>query len=162
MNPQIVDALNALMARENQSASYYQFLTAYFTGINLPGYANRFQLRKVRKTARVSSIQNYMNSQGTSPGTLPPPNPAPAWSSPISALNFINGDQTTTTSNMTTAQNLAISLGDNSTANFVKCMVEEQVEEEATSSELLNRSQRIYDPRNPNRNGLSPVDYNLP
>jgi ferritin len=56
----------------------------------------------------------------------------------------------------------AIDLLDSATAAFVGNLAEEQTEEEATASELLERTLLRYTgPANPNIQ-LRPIDYNLP
>ncbi|PKL86076.1 MAG: hypothetical protein CVV22_04075 [Ignavibacteriae bacterium HGW-Ignavibacteriae-1] len=159
MDPQIIDALTELIGKEGYSANIYQILVTYFQTNNLPGYAHRMQLRVSRKQARESKIQNYLNSCGAIQGKIPPPAPIPPFTSPIDALTFINSDQANTKILMHQIIIISTNLADNSTTNFVRSLVEEQTEEEATASELLERSRIRYTGRNIQ---LIPIDYNLP
>ncbi len=162
MDPQIIAALTELIGKEINSAGIYQNLVAYFHSNNLPGYSNRMQLRVSRKQARESKILNYLNSCGVSPSKRIVQNPIPVFASPIDALSFINIDQSSTTDMMNQIVVIATNLADITTADFVRSLVEEQTEEEATASELLERTRIRYSGPMPRNFQLIPIDYNLP
>ncbi|MCO5252001.1 MAG: hypothetical protein M9949_11370 [Candidatus Kapabacteria bacterium] len=162
MDDQIKTALTQLIGKELNAVNIYQNLVAYFHNNNLPGYSNRMQLRVSRKQARESKIQNYLNSCGANPGVIPNPAPIAPFASPIDALTKIYDDQVDTTNLMNQIIALAISIGDNTTSDFVRSLVEEQTEEEATASELLERTKLRYTGPIPRNIQLKPIDYNLP
>jgi ferritin len=162
MNPNIIAALTDLIGKEGYAANIYLNLVSYFHSNNLPGYSNRMQLRVSRKQARESKIQNYLNSCGASQGKMLTPAPIPAFTSPIDALTFINNDQANTKILMEQIITMAGDFGDIATADFVRSLVEEQTEEEATASELLERTRIRYSGPIPRNIQLIPIDYNLP
>lgn len=158
MDPRVQANLYNIVGREFQSSNYYQFLTNFFTSLNLPGYAGRMQLRQSRKTARVTQIQNYILSNGGTNSPLPPPLPMPRLTTALEAMNFIQTDQMNTTAQMTASRNDALGYGDTNAANFLAGLIEEQEEEESTSSEIIRRTSA----RLAAGQSLSPIDYNLP
>lgn len=162
MDPQILDALTELLGRESHSANIYQNLVTFFHTGGLPGYSNRMQLRIGRKQARVTQIQNFISSFGTSPGRIPSPAPIPVFTDPIAALTFINNYQIETKLLMNRIIAMEELPGGITTTAFVRNLVEEQTEEEATASELLERTRIRYSGPMPRNIQLKAIDYNLP
>lgn len=159
MDQNIVGALNDLIAREAQGVANYRVAIQIFQSNNLNGYAIWLSKRKDKKDLRIQKIINYLASREIPRIQSIPSNPT--YGNPLEAFKSILSYDFNTTDKARWTINEAEHLNDIEAADFVRSLVDEQVEEEATASELLEKTRKEYNHRHPNRFGLGLIDYSL-
>lgn len=160
MDTNLIAAINALIAREHQAVHMYAFFSNELASHPLPGYSNRMGRIKEIKEARKQLLINFLMYNKIKPDDLGTP-VDPTYSNPIQALKYALCYDFDTTDLTRHTVNNAIDLSEGSVIVFLRGLVEEQVEEETTSSELLDRSRRAYNPFNFDGSGLGLIDRTL-
>ncbi|MCX7908478.1 MAG: ferritin [Ignavibacteria bacterium] len=141
----IQEALNAQLAREMYSSNLYLAMAGYFQSINLKGFAHWMRLQAQEETTHAMKFFDYLLDRGglvqISTINAPPSN----WENPLSAMEDALKHEQYVTQNINSLADLAIKEGDHATQIFLQWFVTEQVEEEATVSEIVEKLKMIGD-----------------
>lgn len=149
--------LNEQVQKEFYSAYLYLSMEAYFTSMNLDGFANFFHVQVQEERDHAMKIFNYINQKGGKVELLPVEAPQTDFESAEKVFELTYAHEQAVTKSIYNLVDNAIEEKDHGTNSFLQWFVTEQVEEEATAEKNLRKLQLIKnDP-----NGLFMLDAEL-
>jgi ferritin len=132
-------ALNDQINAEMFSAYLYLAMVAYFKDKNLNGFANWMTVQNQEETFHSMKLFNYLSERGGRVTLETIEKPQFEWESPLAAMEAARQHEAYITGRINDLMNLAIEEKDHATANFLGWFVEEQVEEEDSVNEVVQK-----------------------
>ena len=151
------EAINTQINEELFSSYLYLSMSAYFEAENLKGMAHWMRVQAQEELIHVFKFYRYLNDRGGQVILSQVKAPATRWESAAIAFQAAYEHEQHITSCIHKLVDLALKEGDQSTANMLQWFINEQVEEEATASEVAAQLKRIGD----NGMGLFMMDKEL-
>lgn len=145
ISKKIEDALNQQINNELYSSYLYLSMEAYFTSVNLSGFANWMMVQTKEELAHVTKLYDFINERGgriTLKAIAAPPTD---WKSPLEVFQAVYKHEQTVTGLINELVNLAIEQKDHATNSFLRWFVDEQVEEENNVNSVLSQVTLIKD-----------------
>jgi ferritin len=143
MNVRISDkmekALNRQMNRELYSAYLYLGISSYFESINLKGFASWMRVQVQEEMIHAMKFYSYILQKGGKAVMQDIEAPPSDWKSPLDAFERSLEHEIVVTNLINDLVNLAIPEKDHPTNTFLQWFVNEQVEEEASFDEVLQK-----------------------
>jgi ferritin len=139
------DALNAQLAREMYSSNLYLAMSGYFQSINLKGFAHWMRVQAQEEMMHAMKFFDYLLSRGGNVQIGAIDAPPATWESPLSAMEDSLKHEQFITEKITELANLSIKEGDHASHIFLQWFITEQVEEEATVLEIVEKLKLIAD-----------------
>jgi ferritin len=139
MNQRIQDAMNKQINAETYSAYLYLSMAAYFEDVNLLGFANWMKCQAQEEMTHAMKFFDFINERGGRVNLTPIEGPPTEWDSPLNAFQEAYNHETKVTAMINDLVNLAIEEKDHASNNFLQWFVAEQVEEEASADEVVNK-----------------------
>lgn len=133
------DALNEQINAELFSAYLYYAMQAYFESLSLKGCAHWMQLQTLEEMSHANKMADYINERGGRVELKPIEGPQREWSSPLAVFEATYEHETKVTGLINKLVDLAVSESDHATNNFLQWFVAEQVEEEASADEIVQK-----------------------
>ncbi|MFC2131057.1 ferritin [Bacteroidota bacterium] len=132
-------ALNEQVTREIYSSMLYLSMAGYFTAKNLTGFANWMRIQAKEEMDHGMKMFDFVLDRGgeTKINTIDAP-PAD-WDSPLAVIEATYIHEQAVTAHINDLAELAISEKDYATNNLMQWFVDEQVEEEASVDEIVNK-----------------------
>jgi ferritin len=155
----IIYALEKCRQKLHNAKFNYDSSKAEFNSIALLGYENWCASMNSTKNSLITKIQNYLINNNQTLNTLDDPQ-LPGITDPIGLMINIFKIEILCSVSLETATRLPALENDNASYQFIRGLVDEQTEEEATASELLERSKVFYNVQLPSF-GLSEIDDSL-
>ena len=153
----VEEALNKQINAELYSSYLYYSMSAWAAASDYPGMANWFKLQALEELLHVSKFFGYINDRGGRVKLGAVDAPPTEWESPVAAFSETLSHEKKVTGLINDLVNLAVAEKDRTTESFLQWYVNEQIEEEATASELLGKIKLIGD----NGAGLYMIDQEL-
>jgi len=153
----IEEALNRQLNAELFSAYLYLSMSAYFSSVNLPGCANWMRIQRLEEISHGMKFYDYVISRGGRVLLTAIEAPPTEWDSPLDAFDAVCRHERKVTGLIHGLVDLAIEEKDHATNSFLGWFVDEQVEEEESADEVLQKMRRIAD----TPGGLFMVDSEL-
>jgi ferritin len=151
------EALNEQVNAELYSSYLYLSMAAYFKGINLGGFARWMEAQALEELSHAMKFYGFISERGA-PVTLKPiKGPETRWDSPLAVFEHVYSHEQHVTGLINDLVNLAIEEKDHATNNFLQWFVGEQVEEEASADEVLQKLKLMEDAKG----GLFMLDREL-
>ena len=141
----VQDALNYQLNREMYSAYLYLSMSAYFQSISLKGFANWMYIQAQEEMVHAMKFYNFIIQRGGRVILTDIEAPQKEWDSPLDAFENVYQHEQKVTGLIHDLVNLAIAEKDHATNNFLQWFVDEQVEEEESSSEVTEKLKLIGD-----------------
>lgn len=141
----VQDALNYQLNREMYSAYLYLSMSAYFQSISLKGFANWMYIQAQEEMVHAMKFYNFIIQRGGRVILTDIEAPQKEWDSPLDAFENVYQHEQKVTGLIHDLVNLAIAEKDHATNNFLQWFVDEQVEEEESSSEVAEKLKLIGD-----------------
>lgn len=135
----IQDTLNTQINAEIYSAYLYLSMSAYFESVNLKGFANWMRVQAQEELAHAMKFYNYVNERGGRVILRMIEGPPAEWNSPVAAFEHTYRHEQKVTSMINNLTNMAIEEKDHATHSFLQWFINEQVEEEASADEILQK-----------------------
>ncbi|MBE1423737.1 ferritin [Desulfomicrobium macestii] len=132
-------ALNDQINAEMFSAYLYLAMVAYFKDRNLGGFANWMTVQNQEETFHAMKFFNYLSERGGRVTLEAIEKPQFEWESPLAAMEAARQHEAYITGRINDLMNLAIEEKDHATASFLGWFVEEQVEEEDSVNEVVQK-----------------------
>lgn len=132
-------ALNGQMNRELYSSYLYLSMSAYFSSINLGGSANWMRVQAQEELIHTMKFYDYLNERGGRVILGDVEAPPSEWESPLAAFQYAYEHEQKVTGLINDLVNLAIEERDHATNSFLQWFVTEQVEEEASASDVVQK-----------------------
>jgi ferritin len=153
----VEEALNKQINAELYSSYLYYSMSAWAAASDYPGMSNWFKLQALEELLHVSKFFGYINDRGGRVKLGAVDAPPTEWESPVAAFSETLSHEKMVTGLINDLVNLAVAEKDRTTESFLQWFVNEQIEEEATASELLGKIKMIGD----NGAGLYMIDQEL-
>lgn len=133
------DALNRQINAELYSSYLYMSMAAYFTTKGLPGCAQWMHVQAQEEVSHAMKMYTYLQDRGGRvrlDGIKAPPI---EWDSPVAAFEAALDHERHVTSSIHGILELSQNLKDHATSSFLQWFVDEQVEEEASAEDIVQR-----------------------
>ena len=150
-------ALNAQINAEMYSSYLYLSMESYFQSISLGGFASWMRGQVQEELMHAMKFYDFVNERGGRVTLDTIKKPESNWKSPLAAFEHILHHEQLVTSLINDLVDLAIQEKDHATQIFLQWFVTEQVEEEASVGEVVDKLKLIKD----NSSGLFMVDAEL-
>ena len=141
MNTKVNKAINAQINAEMYSAYLYLAMAAYFDDKSLPGFANWMKMQAQEEMSHAMKFYNYAYERGGVVKLDAIAKPPTNFKSPLAVMKEVLAHEKVVTSLINGLYELASKEKDYASKSFLKWYIDEQVEEEANASELIERLQ---------------------
>jgi len=135
----IQEALNHQLNRELYSAYLYLSMSAYFESLNLKGGANWMRVQAREEETHAIKFYNHLIERGGRVTLSAIEAPPSEWGSPLEVFEETYKHEQKVTGLINELVNLCTSEQDQATNNFLQWFVAEQVEEEASANEVVQK-----------------------
>ena len=150
-------ALNEQINAEMYSAYLYLSMESYFQSISLGGFAAWMRGQVQEELMHAMKFYDFVNERGGRVTLESINKPESSWKSPLVAFEHILKHEQLVTSLINDLVELAIGEKDHATNIFLQWFVTEQVEEEASVGEVVDKLKLIQD----NSSGLFLLDAEM-
>ncbi len=137
------DAINKQINREYFSSYLYLSMAAYFESAGLKGFSNWMRVQALEEMVHVMKFYDFLLQRGGTVTLLDIEAPQSKWTSPLNAFEYAYAHEQKVTGMINDLLTLSNSEKDHATANFLQWFVNEQVEEEASASEIAQKLKLI-------------------
>jgi ferritin len=135
------EALNVQANRELYSSYLYLSMSYYFESTGMTGFASWMRVQAGEELVHTMKMLDYVASSGGRAKMLAVEAPQFSWDSPLQAFQHVWDHERVVTGLIHALVNVAESESDAATKSFLQWYVEEQVEEEESSDNVLKRVQ---------------------
>ena len=139
MKDRIQEELNKRTNWEFYSAYLYLSMAAHFESLNLKGFANWMRVQTQEELVHAMKVYDYIIERGGMVNLSAVKEPPSEWTSPLQALENAYQHEQMVTGQINDLTDLAISERDHATNSFLQWFVTEQVEEEASINEVVQK-----------------------
>lgn len=143
------DAINEQITREFYSANLYLAIAAYYHSMNLNGFANWMRIQAQEEINHGMKFFDYLLDRDGKVKIGVIEEPPVEWDSPLHAFESALEHEKKITSHINDLADLAFEQKDHATSNLLQWFVDEQVEEEATTGEIVDRLKLAGDAKSP-------------
>ena len=157
LSPKMEKALNEQINAEMFSAYLYLAMVAYFQEKNLSGFAHWMTVQNEEETFHAMKFFRYVSERGGRVTLDAIEKPQFEWESPLAAMEAALEHEGYITSRINDLVDLAIEEKDHATASFLRWFVDEQVEEEDSVNEVVQKLRMVGS----NGGGLFMMDRDL-
>jgi len=123
----------------------YLSMSAYFQSINLPGFANWMRIQTQEELVHAMKFYDFINERGGRVMLQGVEAPPTEWSSPLDVFENAYKHEQKVTGLINDLVNLAVGERDHATNIFLQWFVTEQVEEEASADEVVQKLKLVGD-----------------
>jgi len=139
LSKKMQDALNGQINAELYSAYLYASMSAHFESVNLRGFANWMRVQTQEEMMHAYKFYNYVNERGGRVVLQAIDAPPHEWDSPLAVFEAVHVHEQKVTGLINDLVNLAVSESDHATNNFLQWFVSEQIEEEASAHDVVQK-----------------------
>lgn len=133
------DALNIQANRELYSSYLYLSMSYYFESIKMSGFAHWMRLQAGEELVHTMKMLDYVAGKGGRAKMLAVEAPKFTWDSPLQAFQHVWDHERMVTGLIKALVKVAEEERDEGTKEFLQWYVKEQVEEEESSDNVLNK-----------------------
>lgn len=157
LNQRMEDALNEQHNAELYSGYLYLAMSAWFQSINLSGFAAWMRVQAQEELVHAMKFYDYINERGGRVTLKTIDGPPSDWDSPLAAFEGAYAHEQKVTGMINDLVDLAREEHDHATEIFLQWFVSEQVEEEDSANEVVQKIKLMGDARG----GLFMLDREL-
>ena len=150
-------ALNEQLNAEMYSSYLYLSMSAYFESVTLKGFANWMQVQAREELTHAMKFYDFIQESGGKVILTAVDAPQIQWDSPLAAFEHVYKHEQKVTGMINNLVNLAVTEADHAANNFLQWFVTEQVEEESSADEIVQKMKLSGD----DRSALSFLDQEL-
>ena len=143
LSQKLAEELNQQIKIEIQAAYFYLSAYAYFSSKSLDGFSSWCMIQSQEEMQHALKIHTYLLDQGNSPTLLQIDQPVNEFSSFVEAFELALKNEQDLGSRFNELSELARDEKDNATLSFLTWFVDEQVEEVALVSSILDKLKLI-------------------
>ena len=132
-------ALNDQVNAELYSSYLYLSMAAYFKGINLNGFARWMEAQALEELTHAMKFYSFINERGGKVTLNSIEGPPSQWDSPLAVFENAYAHEQKVTGLINNLVDRAMEEKDHATNNFLQWFVSEQVEEEASADEVVQK-----------------------
>ena len=145
LKKKVEEALNEQLNREFYSAYLYLSMSAYFDSIDLPGFAHYMKVQYQEESAHAIRIFNYLINVGAKIQLKTIEQPKNIWKDVIEVFEETHKHECYITDSINSVLATAHKEHDYATINMLQWFIGEQVEEEASASQLITKIKLVKD-----------------
>lgn len=157
LKEKMLNALNEQINAELYSSYLYLSMESYFQSISLTGFATWMRSQVQEELFHSMKFYDYVNECGGRVSLAAIDKPEAEWDSPLAAFEHILKHEQLVTSLINDLMELAFEEKDHATRIFLQWFVTEQVEEEASVGEIVDKLKLIGN----DRSGLFLLDAEM-
>ncbi|MGI6454084.1 MAG: ferritin [bacterium] len=157
ISEKMLQALNRQINNELYSAYLYYSMAAYFEDQNLFGFANWFKVQTKEELFHADKIYQYVNDRNGRVILEAIAAPPTTWNSLLTAFEDALKHEMEVTKMINELVDLSLAERDYPTNHFLQWFLGEQIEEEASASQLVEKMKLVGD----DRSGLFLLDQEL-
>jgi ferritin len=157
LSDKLREALNDQINAELHSAYIYLSMAAYFDATNLGGFSQWMKAQTQEELTHAMKIYTFVNERGATAVMKAIEGPPTEWESPLAAFKAAYKHEVYISGRINSLVDLAMAESDHATTAFLQWFVNEQVEEEASADEVVQKLTMIGD----NPQGLYMLDSEL-
>jgi len=150
-------ALNEQLNAEMYSSYLYLSMSAYFESVALKGFANWMRVQAQEELTHAMKFHDFILESGGRVILTALDAPQIQWDSPLAAFEHVYKHEQKVTGMINNLVNLAVTEADHAANNFLQWFVTEQVEEESSADEIVQKMKLSGD----DRSALSFLDKEL-
>ena len=139
----MIQAINQQINKEFFSAYFYLAMQAYFSSLNLDGFANYFKVQVQEERDHALGFFNYLNKIGGKIYLTELQKPQNEFSSPQEVFELALQHEQTITQSLHSLMTIAREINDHTTEIFLQWYITEQTEEEENMGRVLNKLRLI-------------------
>jgi len=143
INKNIEKALNEQINKEMYSAYLYLSMSAYLSSINLNGFAHWTREQYIEEQEHALKLYDYVINRAGKVILQPIDAVKIEWNGVIDVFEDILAHERKITDSINNLVNIAYKENDHATVNLLQWFVSEQVEEEASVSDILDQLKLI-------------------
>ena len=145
LKKEIEKALNTHLNEEFFSANLYLSISAYFSSIDLPGFAHWMKIQYEEETFHGMKFLDFIDIRGGRVKIEGIKKPEFEWKSPLDAFEEAFKHEQYISSRINDLVDLALKERDHALNNFLQWFVSEQMEEEATTNGIFQKLKKMKD-----------------
>ena len=157
LSEKVQNALNDQLNAEMYSAYLYLSMNAYFSAVNLNGFANWMYAQAQEELMHAMKFYEFINQRGGKVVLAKIEAPPTEWDTPLSVFAETLKHEQLVTSLINALVETALTERDHATNIFLQWFVTEQIEEEESAGNVLDQLKLIGD----DKSGLFMVDREL-
>lgn len=139
----VLDKLNNQVNREIYSAYLYVSMAGYFESVSLKGFAHWMEIQVQEELIHAHRLHSYIVDKGERPKMMPIEAPPHDWSSPLDTMQNVYSHECNVSEMINECVSLALKENDHATNAILQWFVSEQVEEEASADEVVQKLKLI-------------------
>ncbi|MHC4403164.1 MAG: ferritin [Planctomycetota bacterium] len=139
------DALNEQLNAEYYSSYLYLSMAAHCEATNLDGFANWLRIQTQEEMAHAMKFFDFILERGGRVELKPIQGPPTQWESPVAIFEATLQHEQHVTALINKLVDQALAESDHATGTFLQWFVTEQVEEEATADNILQKLKLMAD-----------------
>jgi len=157
LNNDMEKALNAQVNAEMYSAYLYLSMSAYFQSKSLGGFASWMRVQAQEEMVHAMKLYDFINERGGRVILEPIEAPPTEWDSPLATFEAVYEHEQKVTGLINELVELALEKHDHATNIFLQWFVSEQVEEEDSANDVVEKIKLVGDAKG----GLFMLDREL-
>lgn len=138
LKEKMLNALNEQINAEQYSAFLYLAMSAYFNDKGLPGFANWMYVQYQEELSHANKFYNYVAERGGRVELKAIKQMPTTWDGIIDVYEATLEHEQTVTGLINGLMDIAVAESDHAAQSFLRWFVDEQVEEEANVTEILD------------------------
>ncbi len=158
LKPRMQDAINKQINAEIWSAYLYLAMSAWYEHQNLPGFANWMKIQAQEELTHAMKFFRFVNERGGRVMLTAIDKTETEWKSPLHTFQDTLEHEQKVTAMIDNLMDMSIEEKDHATRSMLAWFIDEQVEEEANASALIEQLKMIGPDRGP---GLLMLDREL-
>ena len=139
LKPDIQNAFNQQINAELFSSYLYVSMSAYFESINLKGMANWMRVQAQEEVQHAMKFYDFINDRGGKVLLSAIEGPETVWDSPLAVFENAYQHECKVTRLINELVDLSIQVSDHAANTFLQWFVTEQVEEEASADDIVQK-----------------------
>ncbi len=157
LKQKIEKSFNEQITEELFSSYLYLSMSAYFQSINLPGFANWMRVQAQEELMHAMKFYDYINERRGRVLLKEIKTPQHEWKSPLEVFEAALKHEEYITEKINNLVDISIKEKDHASNIFLQWFVNEQVEEEASADDIINRLNLVGE----SKGGLFMLDREL-
>jgi ferritin len=139
LKKRIEDAINKQINAEIYSSYLYYSMAAYFESLSLKGFSHWMRVQALEELTHAHKFAAFVNDRGGRVVMQPVEGPPVEWKSPLDVFQAVYDHEVKVTGLINELMDLALEKSDHATVTFLNWFVAEQVEEEASADEVVQK-----------------------
>jgi ferritin len=139
INERIEKAFNEQINAELYSSYLYLAMAAYFSSVNLQGFANWMRCQAQEELVHAMKFFTFINDRAGRVALMTIDGPPASWESPLAAFEAAYNHEQRVTAMINNLVDIALQEKDHAANNFLQWFVKEQVEEEASADGVVQQ-----------------------